>query len=148
MFALQHNSDIASLHDNLKTKMAAIVNKAYFWPSAKNFQSFRLRPEAGRFVRWFPIPRVRPVLWCQYLRGLLYYLLLYFSIYFLKRIWVNSSLGNWILGSRNTGNRLSECFILKISCGSMPCCAKKCDIRCFQKYVHYFSKLSKPCGGQ
>ena len=29
-------------------------------------QGFRLRPEAGRFVRSFPIPS--PVLWCQYLR--------------------------------------------------------------------------------
>ena len=30
MFAPQHNTDMANLHDNLKTNMAAIVNKGYY----------------------------------------------------------------------------------------------------------------------
>ena len=67
-------------------------------------------------------------------------------------------LGNWISGSRNAENGVSECSILKISWGSIPpdpppakeactfcackvpCATQKFCIRCFKKYVHYFKK--------
>ena len=68
-------------------------------------------------------------------------------------------LGNCFLGSRNAGNGVSEYSILKISWGSMPPDPPRClrlqrlrgalrhqeniHVRCFHKYVRYFTKQLK-----
>ena len=68
-------------------------------------------------------------------------------------------LGNCFLGSRNAGNGVSEYCILKISWESMPPDPPRClrlrrsrgtlrrqeniHVRCFQKYVRYFTKQLK-----
>ena len=96
--------------------------------SLEGNQGFHLRPEAGRFVRSFAIPR--PVLWDQY-----------WQFFF------------------TTVNGVSEYSILKISWGSMPPDPPRClrlrrsrgalrrqeniHVRCFQKYVRYFTKQLK-----
>ena len=59
-------------------------------------------------------------------------------------------LGNWISGSRNAEDGVSECSILKISWGSIPPdppppptarkLAPSVLVGCFKKYVHYFKK--------
>ena len=93
--------------------------------SLEGNQGFHLRPEAGRFVRSFAIPGT--------LRS--------------------------ILAIFTTVNGVSEYSILKISWGSMPPDPPRClrlrrsrgalrrqeniHVRCFQKYVRYFTKQLK-----